>query len=174
MRPARLLPNRFTDLSQRRLVAPSGRQHLRLIVVFLRRGKAVMAEDTGGDADVVGVLDCDGGGGTVSEQMRRDGFAEGLAGPVLNVIADHGLRHWGAEPRNPKPVRNCAAKQGQAVIRTVVVDMGRQHQRERDFDVLASFGLLCLEAQPVDIVDANQMAADLYAREVLNLLRRKQ
>ena len=61
----------------------------------------MVPEDCGSDADVLRVLDRNGSGGAVAEEMRRDGFAEGITGVLVDVIADHAIGKRCAEAGDP-------------------------------------------------------------------------
>src|SRR5688572_3002368 len=50
------------------------------VVVALGGGKAAMAEQRRGEADLLGPVERDGGGGGIAEQMRVDRLTEGGAG----------------------------------------------------------------------------------------------
>ncbi len=53
----------------------------------------------------------------------------------------------------------------------VSLQVRRQDLGNRNFDVFVVLGLLGVEAQPVGVVDANEMAADLDCREALEPYR---
>ena len=133
----------------------------------LRGRKAVVAQDGGGHADMLGIMDGNGCRDAIAKQMGIDRPAERHSGAVRKLELQRMGRLWSVAIAQPQLVASVPASCEQRSI-VVQVSLELRHERRREWN-LQRCVVLCFLAgkcKPPLAIPLQQLSADADAREV--------
>src|SRR5215469_2814694 len=169
---ALLIGEAFPQRKQVVLHQAAGFDAARLIVVSLSCGSGAMAEQTGGYADMRGILDRDAGGGAIAKQVRVDWLAKSLAGagndPGVAAVVGHRLSIHGQPQSISQGARTEVPQRYDAspVIHEIYLEMRHQHFGPRSLDRFLCFRLVSRDLDPPPPASSDKGAAEDEAGQV--------